>query len=159
MILSRACEWAIRALLYVAAASADGPIAVREIAQHLEVPTATLAKVVQSLTRHGLLVSQKGPGGGVLLGRSAESVTLLDVVEVIDGPSLRTECVLGVPGCREATVHCPLHDQWRAVREQILDVLDARSLKDLSDDLAGRHYALAGSARRALAPRDSRHGR
>jgi len=159
MLLSHSCEYAIRTLLHIAAAQADGPIAVREIARALEVPTATLAKIVQSLTRHGLLVSQKGPGGGVALGRSAASVTLLDVVDVIDGPSLRTQCVLGVPGCRDTTVHCPLHDRWCVVREQILEAFGARSLQDLADDLAGREYALAGSAHHAETLRSSRQGR
>jgi Rrf2 family transcriptional regulator, iron-sulfur cluster assembly transcription factor len=159
MLLSRSCEYAIRTLLHVAAAPADGPIAVREIAGALELPTATLAKIVQGLTRHGLLVSHKGPGGGVALGRSADTVTVLDVVDVVDGPSLRTQCVLGVPGCRDATLHCPLHDRWRVAREQILEALGARTLKDLAEDLAGRDYALAGSARHAVKARVSRRGR
>ena len=152
MIFSRSCEYAIRILLYVAANPSQGPLAVREIARALELPSPTLAKIIQLLARHRLLVSQKGPGGGVTLGRSADSVSLLDVVDLVDGPALRTQCVLGVPGCREATVHCPLHEQWRVVRERILHVLGSRSLEDLADDLAGQNYALAGSARDAVAP-------
>jgi len=156
MIFSRGCEHAIRVLLYVAAHPAESPLAVREIARALEVPSPTLAKIIQTLARHGLLVSQKGPGGGVALGRSADSVTLLDVVDLVDGPGLRTQCILGVPGCREATTHCPLHDQWRIVRQRILDVLEARSLEELAGDLAGRDFVLAGSARDDVAPPTAR---
>jgi len=94
-----------------------------------------------------------------MFGRSADTVTLLDVVETIDGPALRTQCILGVPGCCEPTQHCPLHSQWAKIREQILDVLSSRSLEELSEDLMGHDYALAGSVGRdgsAKGPR--RHG-
>jgi len=129
-------------MLCVAAPPAEGPTKVRDIARILDIPTTTLAKVIQSLARHGLVVSRKGPGGGVVLGRSSDSVTLLDVVEIIDGPALRTMCVLGVPGCSELSPHCPLHEQWRKIRGEILGVLGARSLKDLSRDLVGDDYVL-----------------
>lgn len=143
MIFSRASEYAIRAMLYVAAFSQDGPVTVRKIAKGINIPSPTLAKVVQSLARKGLLTSYKGPGGGVVLGRPAAEVTLLEVVEVIEGDSINKECVMGVPGCSEQTTHCPLHDRWGAIRGDIVAMLGERSVAEFAAEFKSHDYVLA----------------
>jgi len=137
MLFSRTCEHAIRAILYVAASADDGPVPVRSIAHTLDLPFAALAKIIQTLCRRKLLVSHKGPGGGVTLARSAEAVTLQQVVEVIDGSELSKECVMGVPGCSEDKAHCPLHESWGKIRKQILGMLGDRSIASFARDLQG----------------------
>jgi Rrf2 family protein len=142
MLFSRACEHAIRAILYVAAYGDGGPVPVRDIARNLDLPFAALAKIVQTLCRNKLLVSYKGRGGGIELARSAEAVTLQEVVEVIEGPDYSRECVLGIPGCSEDTVHCPLHESWGPIREQIHGMLGDRSIASFAQDLQGPGFAL-----------------
>lgn len=133
MLFSRATEYAIRAILYVAGAGPDAqPVRVQAIAEALHVPSSSLAKVVQNLTRRGLLASHKGPRGGVTLAQPATKLTLFDVAEAVEGRDLTQRCVIGVPGCSERGTHCPLHEQWRGIRTHMLDMLSARSVDEVA---------------------------
>ena len=127
MIFSRACEYGIRAMLYLASQPNRQPMLIRDIAAEIHLPFPFLAKVVQILARHGLVSSQKGRGGGVSLCRAAEAITLLEVVEAIDGLDLTKRCVLGLPACSDAAP-CPLHGQWAGIREGIVRMLGEQSL-------------------------------
>jgi len=130
MLFSRASEYAIRAILYVAVNGRDAqPIRVQVIAQALHIPGPSLAKVVQNLTRLGFLASHKGPRGGVTLAQPAAELTLLDVVEAVEGHDLTERCIIGVPGCSERGTHCPLHEQWQGIRAQMIDLLGAQSVE------------------------------
>lgn len=129
-------------MLYIGAYADNGPVPVREVARELDLPFASLAKIIQTLCRAKLLASYKGPGGGVTLARSADRITLREVVEVIDGPDISKECVLGIPGCSERTVHCPLHESWSRIREDIQGMLGDRTLASFAADLRGPGFVL-----------------
>lgn len=118
MLLTSGCEYAIRAVLYVASQSGDAPVHVRAISDDLEIPFSFLAKVVGVLARRGILNSQKGRGGGVNLGRPAEEISLMEVVEAIDGPGSAERCVMGLPDCTDEKP-CPLHGNWAGIREDV----------------------------------------
>jgi len=148
MILSRACEQAIRTILFVAAHAGERPIGVPMMARELGVSSTALSKVVQTLTRHGLLASQKGPGGGVRLARPANKITVLEIVHLIDGRELGHACILGLPGCSEGDSHCPLHDRWKRIRERMLTMLVSPSIAQLAERLKNDSHVLARSARR-----------
>ena len=143
MIFSRACEHAIRAVLFVATQTDGAPVGVPVIARELGLPATTLAKVVQILTRRGILSSQKGPGGGVKLGRPATEITVLEIVHLIDGKDLARTCILGLPGCSEEGVHCPLHDRWSQLREQIVTMLATPSVAQLAERLKDESHVIA----------------
>lgn len=128
MLFSSASEYGIRTMLYLASQSQIRPTLIREIAQNLQIPFSFLAKIVQTLTRRGLLTSQKGPGGGVALARPAEEITLLQVLEAINGLDLTWRCVLGMPRCAESGLHCPLHEQWKIIRDGIVSMLNNQSI-------------------------------
>ena len=142
MVFSRACEYGIRAMLYLVSQSEDRPMLVREIANDLKIPFPFLAKITQTLVRQGLLNSQKGPGGGISLARPAKEITLLQVVEVVDGLNLIQECILGVPGCPDETVQCPLHGQWEKVQEGIVNMLSNQSIAQVAEKLKNQKYVL-----------------
>ena len=127
MLFSRACEYAIRTVLFLAARSDARPMLIRDIAETLEIPPSYLAKIAQGMTRRGLLNSHKGPGGGITLAQSAEEVTLLEVVDAIDGLKFTEVCVLGVPGCPDKGP-CPLHGDWGSIRDRIVDMLGKQSV-------------------------------
>jgi len=159
MIFSRACEHGLRAMIYVAAHSGEGghPVLVRDIAEALDIPAPSLAKVVQKLTRRGLLTSQKGPGGGIALARPAEHLTLLEVVEAVEDRNLSRACMLGLSGCTERTSHCPVHEQWTVIREHLVQVLRDRSIAAVAEQMATGEFvlraeALPASGRRARPP-------
>jgi Rrf2 family protein len=134
LLFSRACEYGLNAMIYVAQ-NTDGSSTVRvgEVAEALGIPLPSLAKVVQKLTRRGLLVSRRGPGGGIALARSAGEVTLLEVVEAIEERTLDSECVLGNSACSERAFHCPLHDQWKPLRAKVVAMLGGRSIEQIAE--------------------------
>ncbi len=142
MLFSRSAEYAIRAMLYVAKQPDGQLIPVRDIAEALHKPYPALAKIVQKLARERLLRSHRGPGGGVSLGRSASEITVLNVVAAIDGLDRMQECVLGIPGCSEATQHCPLHDEWGSIRERIVNLMGNQSIAQVVEQLEGEEFVL-----------------
>lgn len=135
MLFSGAGEYGIRTMLYLASQPQTRPILIRDIAQNLQIPFSFLAKIAQTLTRRGLLTSQKGPGGGVALARPAEEITLLQVLEAINGLDLTWKCVLGMPRCSESGVHCPLHDHWKTIRNSIISMLSNQSIAQWVEQL------------------------
>ncbi|CAM3297645.1 RrF2 family transcriptional regulator [Rhodothermus bifroesti] len=130
-MFSRACEYGLRAVLYLATLNHNGYISIREIGEQLQISVPFLTKIFQKLTQAGLMQSLRGPSGGVMFARSPEEITLFDVIVAIDGPALFTECVLGLPGCGEA-VPCPLHERWKDVRNPIRNLFATTTLADMA---------------------------
>ena len=141
MIFSRACEYGIRAVLYLAAMPEGRLVQVRDVASKLEIPSPFLSKIVQTLTRRGILHSQKGPGGGICLGKSAETILVVDVVGAIDGMALSETCVLGLPNCSDAAP-CPFHDQWDSIRGGIMKMLKDKSVSQLAEEFKQKQFVL-----------------
>lgn len=141
MLFSKACEYGIRAMLYLASQDHARPMRVREIAEALQIPVPFLSKIVHSLSRNRLIHSQKGPGGGVTLAQASSEITLLQVVEVIDGLDLFQACVLGIPHCSD-DFPCPLHEKWSGLRSEIYDMLTSCTLDQIIDQLHDRGWIL-----------------
>jgi len=93
MQITRQADYAVRAMVYLAQLGAERRAATSQIAQEKQIPPSFLAKIVSQLAVAGLLHTSRGAHGGVSLARSPEEITLLDVVEAIDGPILLNECV------------------------------------------------------------------
>ncbi len=134
MLLSAGCEYAIQALLYLESIEQDELKTVVSIAKETSIPPSFLAKIVQRLVAEGVLVSGKGPGGGVALARPAAEITLLDIVQAIDGLGFKSQCVLGFPDCNDK-VPCPVHSYWGELREDIAYMFAAKSLKDFASEI------------------------
>ena len=132
MLLSKSCEYGLRAALYIAILRPEGYISIREVSDELGISFHFLTKILQKLTGAGIMHSFRGPNGGVALTRPAGEVTLLDVVLAIDGPSLFTECVLGLPGCGNRTP-CPLHEGWAEERARLRDMFATTSLARMAE--------------------------
>jgi Rrf2 family protein len=146
MIYSKPCEYAIRALTYLAGAPDEQPAQAKDLARAENIPAPVLAKILQELARRGLLHSRRGPGGGFSLARRPELITLRDVVAVIDGLEHFQHCVAGLEQCNEEAP-CPLHHNWRGVRAQILHDLETTTLAQMAQAVA-RKRALARRGRR-----------
>ncbi|MBI2567983.1 MAG: Rrf2 family transcriptional regulator [Candidatus Schekmanbacteria bacterium] len=136
MLFSRACEYGLRAALYLSAQPSPAPIQVKHVAKELGIPNAFLSKVVRDLAKARLLHTRVGPGGGVRLAKPAAKITLYDVVKAIDGVELFSECILGIPGCSDRERVCPLHEQWGQMREQIRQLMKEKTLADFGAELA-----------------------
>jgi Rrf2 family transcriptional regulator, iron-sulfur cluster assembly transcription factor len=130
MLLSKSCVYGLRAAIYLATNVNGDYVPIKKMSEKLEISHHFLTKILQQLTADDLLDSYKGPNGGVKLKRSADDITLMDVVIAIDGPELLTECALGLPGCGHKNP-CPLHDKWATTRDSIRHMLESSSLSQL----------------------------
>lgn len=141
MLLSKSCEYGIRASLYLASLERDQYVSIRDIGEKLDISFHFLTKIFQRLTQAGLMRSFRGPNGGIALARSASEITLRDLVIAIEGPELFTECVLGLPGCGEREP-CPLHASWGGVREQLETMFASESLADFAKQIKEENLRL-----------------
>jgi len=131
MLLSKSCEYALRASLYLTSLRADGFVSIKDISRELRISFPFLTKIFQKLTQHGILHSFRGPRGGVALAKPADRIMLLDIVLAVDGPELFEECLLGLPGCGERKP-CPMHESWARERERIRGMFAAETLEGMA---------------------------
>lgn len=130
VIFSKSCEYATQAILFLASQKKQEPVLLRDISDALQVPHHFLNKVLQNLTRDGLVASHKGSTGGFTLGRSATRITLADIVRAVDGDSFLDACVLGFPRCGD-TAPCPVHNQWIKAKHIVTDMLNTKTVAQL----------------------------
>lgn len=135
-MLSTSCKYALRAAVYITARSAEGArLGIKEIADEIEANEHTTAKILQVLVREGIINSVKGPSGGFFLPAGAPPIYLIDIVRVIDGEHFFYECGLGLKECSEQKP-CPIHHQYRAVRENLFRQFSTVTVQQLSQDLS-----------------------
>lgn len=147
-LFSKSCEYAIQALLYLAYKEREGrPVLLREISDSLRIPHHFLNKVLQQLTRDGILVSHKGVLGGFSLGRQGCEITLIDVVKAVDGDRFLTGCALGFPGCGDENP-CPVHDRWQCAKQIILDMMSTKVVAELNKAMDGKLDLIQGTKNR-----------
>ncbi len=141
MIISRTSQYAIQALIYLAAQPAGTRLLGRDIADSLGVPPAYMVKVLQGLCRGGLVDSHRGRHGGFALCDDAGQGNLLDVVRLTEGPRLDRECLLGLKTCQDETA-CPMHLKWKNVKADILACLGSVTLGQLAEAVLSGQYRL-----------------
>ncbi len=134
-MFSKTCEYAIRAILFIAQKSEHGnKVGIKEIAKGVSAPEHFLAKILQDLGRKGLVQSIKGPNGGFFLDDSASKNTLADIVKAVDGDKLFTGCGLGLKICSEKNP-CPLHDEFKVIRKKVFNMLESATVAEFNVEL------------------------
>lgn len=118
VLFSRKCEYALQALLFMAEFRAEGPLSAERIAHQLDIPKEFISKILQSLTKSDIVISQRGKAGGFRLARVPEQISLLDVVANIDGTAVFEDCLIGHPSCNP-DAPCPVHHTWEELRHQL----------------------------------------
>lgn len=141
-MLSKSCEYGLRATLFLAALDQKGYVSIGTISEELDISFPFLTKIFQKLNDAGHLTSQRGPKGGVALTTPADEMTLYDVVVAIDGDDLFEECVLGLPGCGDERP-CPLHDRWADERDRVEELFRSMTLAELAKRIHGDDLRLA----------------
>lgn len=141
MIYSRSAEYAIRAFVHLAHVPDSRYAMVKQIAEEEEIPAHFLAKILQQLARKGLLRSSKGPTGGFSLRVSPEDISLMHIVEALDGLSDYQRCASGLAECNDEMA-CGIHDSWKAVRSHIIDYLERTTIADVAKALEQKRRAL-----------------
>lgn len=134
-MFSKTCEYAIRAMIFIAQKSEFGvKVGIKEISKGIASPEHFIAKILQGLSRKGFVQSVKGPNGGFYLDETSQKNTLADVVKAIDGDKLFTGCALGLKNCSERKP-CPLHEEFKAIRMQLHDMLQCATVAGFNKDL------------------------
>jgi Rrf2 family protein len=122
MQITRQADYAVRAVLYLAQNGSDKRAATSQIAEEQQIPPSFLAKIVSQLSVAGLLQTSRGARGGVSLARTPEEISLLEVVEAIDGPILLNECVAANGACTFGD-DCPMRPVWCDAQAELVDRL------------------------------------
>ncbi len=135
-MFSKACEYGIRASIYIAEKSLlDKRVSLKEVAQAINSPEAYTSKILQQLSRSAIINSDKGPTGGFSMDKyMLNNVKLSMIVSAIDGDEIYKGCALGLEKCNEK-MPCPLHDQFKSIREDLKRMLETTTVKSLSLNL------------------------
>ena len=134
-IFSKTCEYAIRSVFFIAHRTENGTrVGIKEISTGISSPEHFLAKILQELSKKGIVKSVKGPNGGFYMDESTLQRPLADVVEAIDGNGLFTGCGLGLVSCSERKP-CPLHNEFKTIRTNIHQMLATTTIRDFNEDL------------------------
>ena len=134
MLYDHTSELAVRAALYLALQPPGQLSTIREIARGTALPGPYLAKVLRPLIRAGLVRAFRGPGAGLELGRPSGEISLLSVVQALDGGAVRDACALGLRQCCTDSP-CPLHQRWFPLRQQMQKLLEETTLASLVHEL------------------------
>jgi len=124
MQITRQADYAVRAVLYLARLGIGNRAATSAIAEDQHIPPSFLAKIVSQLSIAGLLNTSRGARGGVTLARKPEDISLLEVVEAIDGPIRLNECAHADGACDFADT-CPLVPIWQGAQSDLVKRLKA----------------------------------
>jgi Rrf2 family protein len=111
MQITRQADYAVRAVVHLAQLEPGARVSTGHIAREQKIPPSFLAKIVSQLSIAGVLSATRGARGGVMLARPADEISLLEIVEVIDGPMLLNECVLD-PGTCPLGESCLVQRVW-----------------------------------------------
>jgi len=111
MQITRQADYAVRAVLYLASLSNGGRAPTSQIAREQQIPPSFLAKIVSQLSVAGVVQTSRGARGGVSLARPSSDITLLEVIEAIDGPITLNECVIDPSTCPFGD-SCPVNEIW-----------------------------------------------
>jgi len=131
-MFSKTCEYGIRAMIFISQKSSEGTkVGVKEISKGIDSPEHFIAKILQDLSRRGLVTSYKGPNGGFFIEKESE-VTLADIVKAIDGDKLFVKCGLGLGYCSEDRP-CPIHNDFKIIRNSISEMLNKSKLNEYND--------------------------
>ncbi len=130
MQLSRAGEYGVRSMLHLAAHEGKNICRISEISKTWNIPESFLRKILNNLVKARLIISSRGVNGGLALGKPAKDITLLDIVEAIEGKIYFNQCLVGPEFCEDRT-WCPVHVVWREAQEAFSEILKRKSLADL----------------------------
>lgn len=135
-MFSKACEYGIRATVYIADQSKQSNRAIlKDIAKEIDSPEAFTAKILQQLVKSGIVHSVKGINGGFEISKDKISnLKLADVVLAIDGEGIYTNCAFGLKNCSEQ-FPCPVHHKFKPIKANTRKMLEGTSINDMSDKL------------------------
>lgn len=135
MMFSKSCEYAIKAVIHLCITTGNGSrLNISEIAEAIDSPEPFTAKILQSLSRNGIISSSKGPGGGFYIDHRQKPLHVIDIVYVMDGREAFERCGLGLKKCSEEHP-CPIHHEFRGYSRKLKQLLENKTVQDLATDI------------------------
>ena len=131
MQITRQADYATRAILHLARIGKNGHAATSQVAKEQRIPPAFLVKIISQLSIAGILHTSRGSRGGVRLAREPKNITLLEVVEAIDGPIRLNLCVENESDCMFEK-NCPLQIIWCDAQQELVTKLKNTNFEQLS---------------------------
>ncbi len=130
MVITRATEYAVRAIIYLAQQPKGGIVLKKDICRTQEVTPAFLTKIFQPLIKAGIVSSQRGVGGGFLLAKDPSEITMLDILEAEEGKLKLNHCLVDADFCQR-DAYCSAHEVWHNAQHKMAEVLKQYSIADL----------------------------
>ena len=132
-MFSKACEYAIKSVVYIAhEALAGRKTNVKQISEATNAPESFVAKILQPLSKKGILLSNKGKQGGFSIDLDKlEKIKLIEIVLITDGPDILTRCAFGLDKC-SSEKPCPFHFKYKPIRESLEQSLSEISIYDMA---------------------------
>jgi FeS assembly SUF system regulator len=132
MRLTHLADYAVVMMTAAARREECARLSATELAEETGVPLPTAQKLMQQLAAHGLLVGQRGAGGGYALARPVNEISLADIVEAIEGPIAMTQCADGINHECILDAHCRVKPHMGIVGDAVRGALGAVSLRELA---------------------------
>jgi len=129
--LTKAGEYGLRAVRYLVENGDEKRISIGDISENKKIPEPFLRKLFKPLVNQGIILSTRGVSGGVRLARDPKEITVLEVVEALEGPLALNECLLEDSAC-EFLSECGTHDVWDEAQAAMAKVLRSKNLTDLT---------------------------
>jgi Rrf2 family protein len=137
MEISRRTDYGIRVILDLAQLPEEGRAPTQDIARRQKVPSPFLAKIIAQLSLARLVTTQRGAGGGVSLARPASQISLLHVIEALEGPVHLNRCLIQPQACPN-NGHCPVHDVLAHAQAELTSRLGGTTFDELVRDARSR---------------------
>ena len=137
MRFSKKAEYAIFLLAHLAANEDHGPVPAKEIAEKQNMPVNIMPQISTLLSKKGWIIGKRGAGGGLTLQVDAGTITVKDVIELIEGPIAVSGCLLKDETCANHQ-ECPLHQVWQKAQQDLSRALEKVTIKDLSQRIKSK---------------------
>ncbi|HUJ22003.1 MAG TPA: Rrf2 family transcriptional regulator [Bryobacteraceae bacterium] len=135
--LTKKADYGLIAVKHLAIAGPRGTASAKDIADAYHIPLPLLAKILQKLTKTGLLVSLPGSTGGYKLARRPDKISALEVIHAIDGPIILTTCFTDHGRCDQSET-CNVREPLRKVHEAIIHLLSQIKISEMAEDGGAR---------------------
>ncbi|MEE4254669.1 MAG: Rrf2 family transcriptional regulator [Desulfuromusa sp.] len=130
MVITRATEYAVRTVLYLAQQPKNDIVLKKDICRTQQVTPAFLTKILQPLIKMGIVSSQRGVGGGFLLARDPSEITILDILQAEEGLLKLNHCLVDTDFCHRDG-YCSAHEVWQEAQQKMAEILQKKSIADL----------------------------
>ncbi len=142
-MFSKSCEYAIKAVIHLCMETkGGGRLSIAEISEAIDSPEPFTAKILQTLARHGIISSAKGPGGGFFIESKAGSIKVIEIIDLIDGKHAFERCGLGLKEC-DANHPCPIHNEFASYSSRLKKLLETKTIQEFSKEIKeGRAFLM-----------------